>query len=85
MKYYYDKGRHLVCLPYSVENLHLMAKDLGIKRSWFHNKKGKEHYDIPRFKWIEVALRATKVSSKIILLIIKEQLVNGEEKLSDHN
>ena len=30
MEYYCDLHRHLVCLPYSKENLHKMAKDLGI-------------------------------------------------------
>lgn len=31
MKYYSDNQRHLVCLPYSVENLHIMAESLNIK------------------------------------------------------
>jgi len=28
LKYYCDKQRHLVCVPYSKENLHQMAGDL---------------------------------------------------------
>lgn len=30
--YVTDGKRHLVCIPYSVENLHQMAADLGIGR-----------------------------------------------------
>ena len=36
MKYVTDGKRHLVCLPYSLDNLHKMTYDLGIKRCWFH-------------------------------------------------
>jgi len=36
MKSYFDKHRHLVCLPYSIANLHAAAAALGIKRCWFH-------------------------------------------------
>lgn len=39
--------RHLVCVPYSVENLHAMADALGIKRCWFHADASYPHYDIP--------------------------------------
>ena len=34
--YVTDGKRHLVCIPYSTENLHAMATDLGIGRHWFH-------------------------------------------------
>ena len=37
MQYYCDNARHLVCVPYSVENLHKMAAALDIKRCWYHN------------------------------------------------
>ena len=33
--YLCDSERHLVCYPYSIKNLHLMAIDLEIKRCWF--------------------------------------------------
>jgi FMN phosphatase YigB (HAD superfamily) len=65
--YYYDKMRHLVCKPYSIENLHKMAVDLGIKRCWFH----KDHYDIPKRRIDEIAQKATLVSPRDILMIIK--------------
>lgn len=55
-----------MCLPYSVENLHLMAEQLGIKRCWFHG----DHYDIPKKKLTEIENRCTMVSSKEIVRII---------------
>jgi hypothetical protein len=50
LKYYCDDMRHLVCVPYSIENLHKMADDLNIKRCWFH----KDHYDIPKRRVDEI-------------------------------
>lgn len=67
MKYYTDGKRHLVCLPYSVENLHKMAIDLGINRSWFH----KTHYDIPKRRQAEIERLCQKISSQDIVRIIK--------------
>lgn len=55
-----------MCLPYSVENLHLMAERLGIKRCWFHGN----HYDIPKKKLTEIESRCIMVSSKDIVRII---------------
>lgn len=44
----FDAQRHIVCEPYSIENLHDMAKLLRLKRCWFHNTPGKAHYDVPK-------------------------------------
>ena len=66
MEYYYDKMRHLVCLPYSIENLHLMAQELNIKKCWFH----KNHYDIPKKRIEEIKQKAKLVSSREIYNII---------------
>ena len=74
--YFCDDQRHLVCVPYSIENLHRMAEDLGIKRCWFHNKKGKEHYDIPKKRISEIFEKCNVVSPIEILNIIK----NGQDK-----
>jgi FMN phosphatase YigB (HAD superfamily) len=67
MKYYTDGKRHLVCLPYSIENLHEMADKLGIKRCWFH----KDHYDIPKTRLKEIESQCEIVSSKQIVNIIR--------------
>jgi hypothetical protein len=65
--YFTDIQRHLVCLPYSKENLHKMAADLGIKLCWFH----KDHYDVPKKLLVQVRDKSIFVSPKIILEIIK--------------
>lgn len=68
MTYYTDGQRHLVCVPYSVGNLHRMAKDLGIKRCWFH----RNHYDIPAKRIAEVEAKCVLISSKEIVKIIRD-------------
>lgn len=68
LKYYCDDARHLVCHPYSVENLHLMAEDLGIKRCWFHAGRY-PHYDIPKRRIAEIQTKCILVSSREIIKI----------------
>jgi hypothetical protein len=70
MKYYTDGKRHLICLPYSIENLHEMADRLGIKRCWLHNGK-MPHYDIPKTRLKEIESQCEIVSSKQIMNIIR--------------
>ncbi|MCH9735812.1 MAG: DUF4031 domain-containing protein [Actinomycetia bacterium] len=62
--------RHLVCKPYSVENLHKMAITLNIKRCWFHNCNN-PHYDIPKRRINEIQNKCTVISPKELLKIIK--------------
>jgi len=77
MIYYYDKTRHLVCVPYSIENLHKMADDLEIKRCWYHYSKGRSHYDIPKKKIDEISKHSNSflISSKQIMTIINNALL----------
>lgn len=70
MVFFCDDKRHLVCLPYSVDNLHKMATELGIKTCWFHNKPGLWHYDIPKRRVAEITAKCTLVTSKQIITII---------------
>lgn len=69
LQYITDGKRHLVCLPYSIDNLHMMANDLGIKKCWFH----KNHYDIPKGRIKEVEARCNIVSPKGIVKIINHE------------
>lgn len=71
MEYICDKARHLVCIPYSIENLHKMAGDLGIKKCWFH----KNHYDIPKLRIAEITAKCRVVSSKDIVRITKGETI----------
>lgn len=70
LKYYCDNKRHLICVPYSITNLHKMAEQLGIKKCWFHKKKNKSHYDIPKGRIKEIKNKCTIVSDKDIVKII---------------
>ncbi len=72
LKYYTDGKRHLICEPYSIANLHIMAIQLNIKKCWFH----KNHYDIPKNRIIEIESKCILITSKEIINIIK----NGERK-----
>jgi hypothetical protein len=68
LTYYCDSIRHLVCTPYSTENLHKMAKDLDIKKCWFH-ATCYPHYDIPVGMINEVMAKCTIVRPREILKI----------------
>ena len=70
MEYICDNQRHLICKPYTPENLHKMAEDLGIKRCWYHARPY-PHYDIPKKRIAEVQAKCTVVSPKLIINTIK--------------
>lgn len=68
-----DGKRHLVCIPYTIDNLHAMARALGIRRCWYHRCR-LPHYDIPLHR-IEGVMKVSRVvSSKKIVEIIKTGL-----------
>lgn len=73
MRFFCDRMRHLVCVPYTVENLHEMARELSIKRCWFHASSRYPHYDIPKRRIAEVSARCTVVSPRDVLKIMKRQ------------
>jgi hypothetical protein len=73
LMFFSDKQRHLVCWPYSVENLHRMATELAIKRCWFHAGRH-PHYDIPKKRISEIQAKTTVVDPREILCIVR-----GEE------
>jgi len=72
MKFLCDNSRHLVCVPYSIENLHAMALALDIKRCWYH-PGNYPHYDIPKRRIVEIQAKCEVVSPSEILRIIKEK------------
>ena len=72
MRYVCDNKRHLICIPYSIENLHKMAEDLVIGRSWFHKgKRDNSHYDIPKKRIDEITSKCELVESNEIVNIIR--------------
>lgn len=68
MDYYCDNSRHLICIPYSIENLHIMANNLNIKRCWFH----KTHYDIPKRRIDEIKGVCQVINTRDIIKIINQ-------------
>lgn len=74
IRYYCDSMRHLVCLPYTVENLHRMAEELRIKRCWFH-RGSYPHYDIPKRRIAEISARCTVITPKQVLGIVKGEIL----------
>jgi hypothetical protein len=70
MIYLYDRMRHLVCVPYSVDGLHAMADHLGIPRHWYHGGK-RPHYDIPKRDISRIQDQAIEVPPRVILKVIQ--------------
>ena len=68
MIYCTDGKRHLICVPYSVENLHEMAQHLGIKKSWYHPSP-RPHYDVPKRRTEEIRTRCVSISSTELVRI----------------
>lgn len=73
MIYFCDVKRHLICAPYSIENLHKMAEALNIKRHWYHGGK-LPHYDIPKRRIEEIVSQCSVIESREIVNIIKDSL-----------
>jgi hypothetical protein len=78
MTYYCDTSRHLICVPYSVENLHQMAAALDIKRCWYHKGKARavgvralSHYDMPERRIAELTAKCTVVSSRQLVELMR--------------
>lgn len=69
MIYLTDRKRHLTCVPYNINNLHKMAKNLNINRCFFH----KNHYDIPIKRIKQIEEKCSVITSKEIVKIIKHK------------
>lgn len=82
MQYFCDNQRHLICVPYSVDNLHKMAEDLGIKRCWYHSSAKYKHYDIPKRRVKEIQAKCTVISTRELLDKVSSNS-GGECKLAE--
>lgn len=72
LKYYSDDSRHLICVPYTRENLMVMMKDLNINPCWLHRSTFL-HVDIPKRRIAEIQARTTVISGRELVTMIKEQ------------
>ncbi len=70
LEYFSDNKRHLICVPFSIDNLHQMARELNINECWFHSGRF-PHYDIPKKRISEIQKKTTVISSRELLMIIK--------------
>lgn len=74
LQFFCDKMRHLVCLPYTIENLHVMADQLNIKRCWFHSGSRYPHYDIPKRRIAEITTKCKLISPRELLSLCQKNL-----------
>lgn len=67
----YSDDIHMIS-DHSLAELHSFAKQIGLKRHWFHSSTKHPHYDLMKSK-IDTAYEngAKKVSSKEIVLILR--------------
>jgi hypothetical protein len=78
LTFFADSMRHLVCTPYSLQNLHRMAEILDIKLCWFH-RGSYPHYDIPKRRVKEILSKVNVVSGREILRVCQgEQITEGK-------
>lgn len=77
--YFCDDQRHLVCTPFTVPNLHEMARDLGIDRGWFHASASFPHYDVPARRVHEVAAQCVVVRPRVVLRIARGDFLRSVE------
>lgn len=74
MKYYCDNARHLICIPYSIQNLRKMSIDLGIKPCWEHFNTTYPHIDIPKRRISEIQSKCEVITTIQLLKLIKDNM-----------
>lgn len=72
LAYICDDQRHIICVPYTIANLHAMARHLGINRCWYHSSSRYPHYDMPKRRIDELKQMCTLVSPGELLNVIKD-------------
>lgn len=72
-----DNKRHLICIPYSIANLHKMAIAMNIAKCWFH----KDHYDIPIQRIYGIMSNCIEVGRRDIVRIARHREVIVEQSI----
>jgi hypothetical protein len=70
LRYLCDENRHLICLPFSLENMKRMAFELELKRKCLSKVPGKRFYRIPLGRLDEIMHQCEVVAAWEILEII---------------
>lgn len=66
-----DRHGRLVCVPFSIENLHRVARRLHVKKQWFSGPRRFPHYRVPISLMIEVRVRCEVASTRRVVEIIR--------------
>lgn len=70
---------HMITDNIDLEELHLMAKNVGMKREWFQNKKY-PHYDLVKSRREHaIELGATPISCRELVMILRERKLKMEQ------
>jgi hypothetical protein len=74
-----DKVGHLIS-DRSLEELHLFANQIGLKREWFQDKPGQPHYDLttPRMRLKAEMAGAVITDPRTIVRMLKEAPYNND-------
>lgn len=70
LTYLCDQNRHLICVPFSLENMKRMAFQLQLKRKALSKVPGKRFYRIPFDRLLEIEMQCELVPAWHILEII---------------
>lgn len=65
--YITDGVGNVICLPYSVENLHKMADDLGIAKRWYRDG----HYKVPKEIADDLEEKCDKVTTTTLFRTVR--------------
>ncbi len=65
-----DRHGWLVCVPYSLEELHKMAWDFGLGRDCFRS----DHYHVPRSQMVRIKRHCYEVPARVTYLVAREEL-----------
>lgn len=68
-------GVHLIS-DKSIDELHTFAQGMGLKRHWFHNRRGRKrpHYDLRKDVERDVAVKlgAIPISPTDLMIVLRE-------------
>ena len=70
LTYLCDQNRHLICLPFTWENMQRMAAELQLKRKTLSKVPNKRFYRIPFDRLLEIEYQCEVVPAWRILEII---------------
>lgn len=72
---------HLCCEPGAEDELHRVARDIGLKREWFRDRKGLPHYDltIPK-RTLAIAAGATAIDRKFLVELMRRWCEKPEKE-----